>query len=412
MIDGLIGRVAFKAIGKDGLGEKVSGKIVDSNNKFITNFKSIENGAGVFNFSPKAEETYTAITNSNVKFKLPKPEKSGYNMLVSNINPRNIKIKIQATEDLRGKKFYIIGHIHNEKYYQGKFEFGGKLLVDFEIPKSKLPTGVFKLTLFNEDGIPTAERAVFNNSNNELKITANIDHTNTDSNKVKVDIQVNNVKDWPVSTGISLAINDADKFKRNENDTNILTQLFLESDLKGHIENPALFFNDTKRATRFRLEIVMLTHGWRKINWRKIKNDSYVKQNNFPFEQGISLSGIASKNGRVLINKQIKMVAINDNEYATYTGMTNNKGEFTINNFNSIGKTKVNFNLVEANKSTEIDVVINTKKDTQNRPNSFKSFSNEISENNLKYAKLTSLNLINDSLYKDRTLLNLSLIHI
>ena len=407
IIEGLVGRIAFKAIGKDGLGKDVRGKIVDSNNKFITNFKSIENGAGVFNFSPKSSETYTAITNNNVKFKLPKSEKSGYNMLVSNINLRNIKIKVQATEDLRGKKFYVIGHIHNEKYYQGKFEFGGKLLVNFEIPKSKLPTGVFKLTLFNEQGIPMAERAIFNNSQNELNISTKIDKSKTTEDKIKVDIQVSNNNNWPVSTAISLAVTDADKFARKENSTNILTQLYLESDLKGHIENPALFFNDAKRATRFRLELVMLTHGWRKINWQKINDDSYIKQNKFQFEQGLKISGIASKNGKILANKKIKMVAINDNEYATYIGMTNDKGEFTIDNFNNVGDTKINLNQIMDNgKSIEIDVTINPKKSSQNLSTTYRRFLNKVSENDLKYSKLTTLNLINDSLFKDRTLLN------
>ncbi len=191
-------------------------------------------------------------------------------MLVSNIDDRNIKVKVQATENLRGKKFYVIGHIHNEKYYQGRFEFGGKLLVDFEIPKNKLPTGVFKLTLFSEDGIPMAERAIFNNSNNELKISAKIDGSNTaPKDKIKVDIEVKDSRNWPVATGVSAAITDADKFSKYENSSTILSQLYLESDLKGYIENPSLFFNNSNRATKFRLELVMLTHGWRKINWQK-----------------------------------------------------------------------------------------------------------------------------------------------
>ena len=406
-ISGLNGRIAFKAIGIDGLGKKVKGKIVDSNNKFISNFKSIEHGAGVINFIPKLGESYTAILDNNTKFKLPNPEKTGYSMLVSNINLKNIKVKIQATENLRGKKFYIIGHIHNEKYYQGKFEFGGKLLVNFEIPKKKLPTGVFKLTLFNEKGIPMAERAVFNNSKNELKISATIDRKKSKANRVKVDVLVNDSKNWPVSTGISLAVTDADKFSKNKNSSTILSQFLLESDLKGYIENPTLFFNDNKRSTRYRLELVMLTHGWRKINWRKIKDDTYLKFNSHKFQQGLKITGIASKSGKPLTFKKIKMVAITNNEYATYTGNTNGKGEFTINNFNIIGSTKINFNEINPNgKLSEIDVAINPIESSKKVLSNFRSLNNQISEEDIKYAKLTSLNLINDSLLKDRTLLN------
>ncbi|WP_409232291.1 carboxypeptidase-like regulatory domain-containing protein [Polaribacter gochangensis] len=401
------GRVAFKAIGIDGLGKEVKGKIVDSNNNFISNIKSIENGAGVFNFNPKLGETYTAIVNNDLKFKLPKTQSIGYKMLVSNINPKNIKVKVQATENLRGKKFYVVGHIHNEKYYQGKFEFGGKLLVDFEIPKNKLPTGIFKLTLFSEEGIPMAERAVFVNNNNELNITATIDNSKPIlNNKIKVDIDMKDDRNWPVSTGVSISVTDADKFNRKENSTNILTQLLFESDLKGYVENPALFFNKSNRATRYRLELVMLTHGWRNINWKKIKNDALVKLNKHPFEQGIKISGVAKKSGNILLFKKIKMVALSENEYATYTATTNDKGEFTIENFNNVGETKINFNEIgNDGKLIEIDVVLNTTKSTKNLPSNFRSFTKEPSENDVKYSKLTSLNLINDSINKNATLL-------
>ncbi len=408
MIAGLNGRVAFKALGKDGLGKEVKGKIIDSNNEFIANFKSIEQGAGVFNFTPKLGETYTAILENNTRYKLPKPENIGYSFLVSNIDNRNIKVKVQATENLRGKKFYVIGHIHNEKYYQGRFEFGGKLLVDFEIPKNKLPTGVFKLTLFSEDGIPMAERAIFNNSNNELKISAKIDSSNTaPKDKIKVDVEVKDSRNWPVATGVSVAITDADKFSKHENSSTILSQLYLESDLKGYIENPSLFFNNSNRATKFRLELVMLTHGWRKINWQNIKNDAYVKFNKHQFEQGIKVSGVASKASKPLSNKKIKMVAISENEYATYTSVTNTKGEFTIENFNNIGETKINFNEITSDgKSNEIDVVINTINTKEKASSNYKRFTNTISETDLEYSKLTSLNLVNDSLHKNSVLLN------
>ena len=408
LIAGLNGRVAFKALGEDGLGKEVKGKIIDSNNDFVANFKSIEHGAGVLNFTPKLGESYTAVLENNTTFKLPKSENVGYSLLVSNIDDRNIKIKVQATENLRGKKFYVIGHIHNEKYYQGRFEFGGKLLVDFEIPKNKLPTGIFKLTLFSEDGIPMAERAIFNNNHNELTISAKIDDSDAaPKDKIKIDLEVKDSRNWPVATGISIAITDADKFSKNENSKNVLTQLFLESDLKGYIENPALFFNDSKRATKFRLELVMLTHGWRKINWQNIKNDVYVKFNKHQFEQGIKVSGIASKTGKPLSNKKIKMVAISENEYATYTGVTNAKGEFTIENFNNVGETKINFNEITSDgKSNEIDVVINTINTKEKASTNFKGFTNTISETDLEYSKLTSLNLVNDSLHKNSILLN------
>ncbi len=101
--------------------------------------------------------------------------------------------------------------------------------------------------------------------------------------------------------------------------------------------------------------------GGEKLIGKNIKNDVYVKFNKHQFEQGIKVSGVASKAGKPLSNKKIKMVAISENEYATYTCVTNAKGEFTIENFNNVGETKINFNEITSDgKSNEIDVVINT----------------------------------------------------
>ena len=151
----------------------------------------------------------------------------------------------------------------------------------------------------------------------------------------------------------------------------------------------------------------MLTHGWRKINWRKIKDNAYLKFDAHKFQQGLKITGIASKSGKPLTFKKIKMVAITNNEYATYIGNTNGKGEFTINNFNNRGSTKINFNEIKPNgKLSEIDVAINPIESSKKVLSNFRSLNNQISEEDIKYAKLTSLNLINDSLLKDRTLLN------
>lgn len=400
LISGLRGRVAFKAIGNDGLGKNIKGKIVDSNNKFVLNFSSKDQGAGVFNLNPKPNEKYKAILNNGITYNLPSINTTGYTIHLNNIDDRNVKVKIQASENLRGKKFYVTGFTHNEKYYQGKFEFGGKLVVDFEIPKAKLPTGVFILTVFNEKGIPMAERATFINNNIDLNISAKIDQSKIISNnKIAVEIDVKDNRNWPVETDISLAITDADKFSRNNYNSNIKTSLFFESDLKGHIENPYLFFDRTKRSNKYRLELIMLTHGWRKINWQQIKNHEIVKNKKHQFEQGIIISGIAKENQKPVKNKNIKMAVVSNGSYAFYNTKTDNKGRFIIKNFNQEGKSKVSFNTTNnKGKLIELNVELNPIENKEALSSKYRSFSiSNIGNKEIEHAKLTALKIKNDS---------------
>jgi TonB-dependent SusC/RagA subfamily outer membrane receptor len=415
LISNLKGRVAFKAIGKDGLGKNIKGKIVDSNNKFVLNFSSKDQGAGVFNLKPKLNERYTAILSNGKKINLPQVKNTGYSILLNNIDDRNIKVKIQASENLRGKKFYVTGFIHNEKYYQGKFEFGGKLVVDFEIPKGKLTTGLFTLTVFSEEGVPMAERIAFVNNNLDLNISTKVDVTNIKpGKKIPVEITVKDQRNWPVETDISIAVTDADKFTRKVYDANILTKLFFESELKGHIENPYLFFDNSKRSNKYRRELIMLTHGWRKINWEQIKNQQIVKTKKHQFEQGIILKGIARDGKKIIKNKNIKMVAVSNGSYASYNTKTDNDGRFTINNFNHEGQIKVSFNTTDKNgKLIEIIAEMQTVSDTKTVSSNFKRFNfSKIRSKDIAHAKSTSLRIKNDSINqfitdnKDGTLLN------
>lgn len=414
LVSSLKARIAFKAVGTDGLGIDVKGKIVDSNNKTITTFKSREHGAGIITLKPSINETYTAVLSDTSKFQLPKISKTGYTMLVNNIELKNIKVKIQASEDLRGKKFYVIGHSHKEKYYQGKFEFGGKLLVDFEIPKQKLPTGVFTLTVFNAEGIPMAERVVFINNNNQLKITAKINGTKLlPNNQKEIQIKVTDSRNWPISTDLSIAITNSLKYSKKKNDANILTHLFLQSDLKGKIENPTLFFNAQKRSTRYRLELIMLTHGWRKIDWDNIKSNTFKTPKKYVFEQGITIHGIAKKEYRILKNKNIKMSVLSNGEYASYVAKTNHNGEFTIKNFNNTGTLKASFSTMDPNGGIiEITAEIRKENKVIKLPSKFNSIGFSNTKKEIQTGKEATIQLKNDSITevmltkKDAFLLN------
>jgi len=188
-------------------------------------------------------------------------------MLVDNLDAKNIKVKVQASNSLRSKPFYIIGTINNEKYYQGKFAFNAQEVFDFEIPKNKLPSGVLTLTLFDEQMRPWCERPVFINNEEKLIIQTELKNFNFEKRE-KVELKVN-VKDeygTPLSTNFSIAITDADIVDKNKFESNILTHLLLESDIKGYIENPGYYFNDSQRSTRAKLDLVMLTHGLFKLD--------------------------------------------------------------------------------------------------------------------------------------------------
>ncbi len=352
-VNGLNGKITFKAIGSDGYSREVKGIIKNSEGKTVVPINTIYNGMGFFTLNPQANETYTAVLENGTTHELPIAKTEGYSMLIDNLDANNIKVKVQASNTLRSKPFYIIGTINNEKYYQGKFAFNAQLVFDFEIPKNKFPSGVMTLTLFDQNMQPWSERAVFINNNEELIIQTEINDSNFKKReKIELKVNIKDVYGTPLSTNFSVAITDADRAEKNKLGTNILTHLLLESNLKGHIENPGYYFSDNKRSTRAKLDLVMATHGWRKFNWQDMENKDFNSPKEFQFKRGYSLMGVAKNTqNSPLKNRELKLIAKSKSGELLdlYVTKTNNEGSFKIENVTNAGNVELSFNAYQSN---------------------------------------------------------------
>ena len=156
-------------------------------------------------------------------------------------------------------RFYVVGQIENRKYFQGKYEFGGKLSVSVEVPKSRLPSGVMTLTILDKDFIPRSERVVFINNKHEIVITTKVKTRNLRSRgKIDIDIEVTDPNGDPIMSSLSIAVTDANKFKKNKFSSNIVTNFLLESNLEQPKNSPYLpFFKviSTSHSGHFGLSI-------------------------------------------------------------------------------------------------------------------------------------------------------------
>ena len=374
-------KLAFKAINSNGVGVNVKGEVINSKGENIALFKSQFQGAGVINFKPLPNEKYFAVLTDNSTYPINKISSNGYSMLINNINKKSVKIKIQASKELLSKPFYVIGTIRNNKYYQGKFDFRGKPSTSLEIPKSKLPSGVLTITVFDHTMKPWAERIVFINKKESLIVNAKVDKTQQKEKKeIKVNINVRNTEGRPVSTNLSLSISNLKNYKKNVNSRNITSYLLLESEIKGHIKEPGFYFNDNNRSTKFKLDLIMLTNGWRRFNWM---NKS--KKNSYSFEKGKTITGLAkTMNNKVLKNSLLKIIAINEEQIQTFKTQTNINGKFMVDEFNFRDSTKVIFNL-PSNKKNPLNVRIKL-----DLPKSINKSLPESNYFNYSYSKLSN----------------------
>ena len=68
----------------------------------------------------------------------------------------------------------------------------------------------------------------------------------------------------------NLSISVTDAMVETDSSTHIASELLLSTELKGYIHNPSYYFTDTSAKRIHHLDLVMLTHGWRRFKWENV----------------------------------------------------------------------------------------------------------------------------------------------
>lgn len=78
-------------------------------------------------------------------------------------------------------------------------------------------------------------------------------------------------------------------------DLSIAAEILLNSEIRGHIENPQYYFENINAGTDSDLDLLMMTQGWRRYESEVDLNDTAVRHFKFPVEQTQSISGHVEK---------------------------------------------------------------------------------------------------------------------
>ncbi|KLT66150.1 hypothetical protein [Pedobacter sp. BMA] len=349
LIAGLTTKVAFKAVKSDGLGIASKGVVTDSDGKQVAVFSAQHLGMGSFNLLAEAGKTYKATVNyadgTSESYNLPAVTTAGITLNIDNTSADNIAIKILSNDpffnDNQGKKFYIIAQSKGVICYGAQTALSNKEY-NTTVLKSKFPTGIAQLTLFNESGKPLSERLVFVQHKNNMAVAVSSPVT-TYGIKKKVKINMAAKKDGaPVEGSFSVSVVDETKVPSSEDATStILTGLLLSSDVKGYIEKASYYFNAPDAKKNADLDVLLLTQGYRSFKYSDIIANQLPKIQFLP-EQGIELSGILRMNNGIPVRKGALLLSIPDKRF-NLEGTTDPVGNFRFKNlvFNDSSKVTI-----------------------------------------------------------------------
>lgn len=278
LVEGLTSKVGFRAIDSEGKGIDFSGEIVDQNNNSIVSFSPSVYGLGNFSLKPVADTEYKAIIKDkkggSYTFKLPKVEKSGYVLTLNDSDGANLTLSLAShLPDGEQGNTYMAVHTKQQNLQVIPVEFKNNT-ANITIDKGKLGEGISHITLFDKRWRPLVERIFFKYPQTRLAIEGSVGKREfITREKVTVDLSASIGTEKIAKTDLSVAVFLEDSI-RESSEQSIFSYLLLTSDLRGNVENPEYYFNSPDKRVLAEMDNIMLTHGWRRFNWKGALNSS------------------------------------------------------------------------------------------------------------------------------------------
>ncbi len=274
LVNGVSSILAFEALNEHNKPVQIHGLLKTTNNISVDSFSTSYNGMGILRIKPVAGVHYVASwTDESGQLQTTPVPDAKSNGLVLHADPfhnEQLHVKLQKSADASNlNNILVIGTMHQKVVYRGSINLANNT-AEMDIPAASFPCGVLQLTAFDGDMTPIAERVVFINNQkaySKIQLKKEIVGLNKRArNQISIEIPDS------VITNLSVSVTDAGLGFDSSN--NIYSDLLIAGDLKGTIPDAASFLSNPVNANE-RLNLLLLTHGWRRFNWESVVSGKF-----------------------------------------------------------------------------------------------------------------------------------------
>ncbi|MDR0699539.1 MAG: hypothetical protein LBG28_10040 [Tannerella sp.] len=395
LVEGQPNVVAFKALFKDGRPASVRGNIVATDRTILTQFSTVHEGMGRFFLLPEKGQTcYAEYESGNIRRRTQLPDfKRNPFALHCVWKNDQLLISVNREKDASLSNMYLLVHCRGDMLYFGQWNEDRTILA---LEKEALRTGVNHLILLSEDYHPLSERLVFCNKNDHIRPEIKTDRRSYEKREhVVMGISLDGertpalhpadsiFRDWDVDlpeivvTGKrirrkrkrdgayhpNLAVSvTADSEVQTGTTTNILTEILLESELKGAVSNPTYYFGDSPEVESC-ADLLMMTHGWTRYDLPKAMRGEWAIPA-IDVETSQTLSGMV-KGGvipRAASNIEVAVLSYQGKEKYYDVTKTDENGLFRFENFELPDSSEIVIQALKGNKRKKglLEVVTDT----------------------------------------------------
>ena len=172
---------------------------------------------------------------------------------------------IQRTEKEEApKRVILVASMSQQILFRAGVNLSAKTSVTSALPTDKFSTGVLRITAMDINFKPLAERVLFVN-NGEYLVDAKVNADTLNTGKRARNVFEIEMPDT-VNASLSMAVTD----QLYDSSANIISGLLLSPEIKGTIHEPAYYFSSREDSVASQLDLVMMTHGWRRFAWENV----------------------------------------------------------------------------------------------------------------------------------------------
>jgi len=279
---GLSSRVYFSARrSRDGKPVDFEGEVRDGRGRVVARVRSLHDGMGRFLYTPtrvaNRPQAYTLhITRPrgiDQTFRLPTPAARGVTLqLVDDYRSGRQALALALCAKRRAR--VVITALQHETLIAHRavwLEPGRQRLT---LPLAKKWRGIVRVTVFDSRYRPLAERLVFRNRGQGLRISVRPDkprYQPRDTVTVKLRATTPDGKPVPGARLGAAVVDDTALSFADDHEPHWLAQRYLTGQVTGRVHRASFYFDPRERLALRALDLVMGTHGWRDFRWSDLK---------------------------------------------------------------------------------------------------------------------------------------------
>ena len=314
-------RVAMLAVDDNGNPYEGQGFVMNAAGDVLVNVQTDTLGRGLFELVPDTGKFTFQMRNmkkserKNMQyFDLPQAKEEGCAFSVDAVSEQMLAT-LQCTRGVCGN---LLGYVlmHNGNIIRCD-TMKAAPLIEIELDREAMPGGVNQMTVFDSRGRIMAERLFFiypkPDKADSIRVVAKTQKL-MPCGKVEMELQTK------PNANLSFSAIDAHTMT-NGKQGNMKTWMLLSSEVRGYIPNVDYYFEADDAKHRKDADLLMLTQGWRRYDWR-LMSERYTFRKAQPIEDQFYL------NGQLKVYRKHNPVS----NVRMYVSLYNQKGQSLIGN--------------------------------------------------------------------------------